>query len=415
VWAEFGVRVEENERENPNQFRRQLFDVIRDSGLRPGSVATKKMLAFEFGLGERLLWELSTPRNFFLHERWKPKVEQSGLTCELRAHRAELKDGGRHSALSRSWSFEDQNCIAVRVDSVDAFRRLSSIVGLANSELHLASEAVSRWIGRLKDHFPDFERFDEPDVDFDAQEREYKLEVARALRADLQQAGSPREIADAIHAALVKSNLLPWRAYWPMSPKGDADRDQLWPALASLSQAALGPANNHPAALEAFVDAWRNAVPNGSADPARQIAEFLFLHLAPDEGIYIRHSVRQDFWLEAVGSRFPAHTAMADVYRDELRFMQAVRRAFEREGLAPRDMVDVQARFGLPIAIGTGMSTLTTGLHSREQQLRQQWTHLMNFEDREATLPISKALRIREIIGFARPARGSNASILQRR
>ena len=34
---------------------------------------------------------------------------------------------------------------------------------------------------------------------------------------------------------------------------------------------------------------------------------------------------------------------MADTYRDEWRFMQAVRRAFADRGLAPRDMIDVQS------------------------------------------------------------------------
>src|SRR3546814_12795827 len=77
-------------------------------------------------------------------------------------------------------------------------------------------------------------------------------------------------------------------------------------------------------------------------DPSRQSAEFLFLHLAPQEGIYIRHTVRQDLWQAAVGSRFPDHASMADTYRDELRFMQAVRRASEATGLAPRDLVAVQ-------------------------------------------------------------------------
>src|SRR3546814_19158325 len=78
-------------------------------------------------------------------------------------------------------------------------------------------------------------------------------------------------------------------------------------------------------------------------DPSRQSAEFLFLHLSPQGGIYIRHTVRQDLWQEAVGSRFPDHASMADTYRDALRFMQAVRRAFEANGLAPRDLVDVQS------------------------------------------------------------------------
>src|SRR3546814_13827243 len=90
-----------------------------------------------------------------------------------------------------------------------------------------------------------------------------------------------------------------------MSPKGNADRARLWPALRALVEAALGAAEDHARALEAFVDAWLEAVTEGKPDPARQIAEFMFLHLAPQEGIYIRHTVRQDLWQEAVGHRFP--------------------------------------------------------------------------------------------------------------
>src|SRR3546814_13176973 len=79
-----------------------------------------------------------------------------------------------------------------------------------------------------------------------------------------------------------------------MSPKGNADRARLWPALRALVEAALGAAEDHARALEAFVDAWLEAVTEGKPDPARHIAEFLFLHLAPQAGIYISHTVRQD-------------------------------------------------------------------------------------------------------------------------
>lgn len=205
------------------------------------------------------------------------------------------------------------------------------------------SVAITRWITRLRDFFPNLDRFDRPDPDFDARERDYKLETANRLRERLARASSDQDIADAVHAALSGSNLLPWRAYWPMSPTGDADRSRLWPALARLVEAASGDPAGHPDALEAFTQEWIRSVPDGKAEPARQIAEFLFLHLNPEAGIYIRHTVRQDFWLEAVGSRFPEHASMADTYREELRFMQAVKQAFEDRGLAPRDMIDVQS------------------------------------------------------------------------
>ncbi|WP_291154412.1 AAA family ATPase [Ensifer sp. SSB1] len=203
--------------------------------------------------------------------------------------------------------------------------------------------AVTRWIERLRLFFPGLDRFDKPDPDFDAGERDYKLEIATELRSALKRAATEEESADAIHSALVKSNLLPWRAYWPMSPKGDADRERLWPALSDLGRAALGAPEGHAAALEAFVAAWMEAVPKGSPDSARQIAEFLFLHISPDEGTYIRHTVRQDLWLEAVGRKFPTHASMAQTYAEEQRFMRAVRQAFEERGLAPRDMIDVQS------------------------------------------------------------------------
>lgn len=254
-----------------------------------------------------------------------------------------MKDGGRHSALSRDWSFGDADCCVLRIENAEALRHLIAVLPQPGDRLVLTPAAITRWIERLRHFFPALDRFDRPDPHFDEAERTYKLEIAAELKTVIAQAGSDRELVDAVNIALAKSNLLQWRAYWPMSSKGDADRGQLWPALRTLVDAALGAPNGHASALEAFVAAWIAAVPDGKPDPARQIAEFLFLHLAPDEGIYIRHSVRQDLWLEAVGSRFPDHASIADTYRDEWRFMQAVRHVFADRGLAPRDMIDVQS------------------------------------------------------------------------
>jgi len=344
MWSEFQARIEENEQDRPVPLRRALFDVICGSGLRPGQGVTKKMLAFEFDQAERLLWEIEYPaRNVFLPERWQHRLEQAGFACELRPYQKGVEDGGRHSALSREWSFGNADCVVLHMDSADDLRRLLDLLLQSSAELTLDHAAVARWITRLRHFFPTLDRFDRPDPDFDGLERDYKLEIASELRPALEGAASEQEVADAINSALAKSNLLPWQAYWPMSPKGDADREKLWPELQELANAALGDPSGYAEALDAFGRVWVETVPQGKPDPARQIAEFLFLHLAPADGIYVRHTVRQDLWLEAVGSRFPDHGSLADTYRDELRFMQAVRRAFEANGLAPRDMIDVQS------------------------------------------------------------------------
>lgn len=342
MWESFEARLDENERERPLPLRGALFDVLRGSGLRPGGGVTKKMVSFEFGAGECLLWEIQNPANIFLHVKWRDRVEANGFASELRPYQSGIKDGGRHSALSRDWSFGDADCFVVRIDDVEALRRLLRVLSNYDDALVLNPAAITRWIERLRHFFPALDRFDRPDPHFDDAERTYKLEIATELKAAITQPGSDQDLADAVNSALAKSNLLQWRAYWPMSPKGDADREKLWPALRELVDAALGAADGHALALDAFVNAWIAAVPNGKPDPARQIGEFLLLHLAPNEGIYIRHSVRQDLWLQAVGSRFPDHSSVADTYRDELRFMKAVRSAFEAQGLAPRDMIDVQ-------------------------------------------------------------------------
>lgn len=343
MWDAIEARIIENERERPLALRQELFDVIRESGLKAGSGITKKMVSLEFGAGERLLWEIEIPTNFYLHDKWRDRVEAGGFDWEPREYRNGLKDGGRHTALSRSWSFGEADCIVVRIKSPEELSALMAVFLGSEHELVLDPKAITRWIERLRHFFPDLDRFDRPDPKFDAEERHYKLEIAAALKAAVEQKRSDLDLASAVISALEESNMLQWRAYWPMSTKGDANREMLWPALSRFVTAALGPADGHASALESFVDTWLNAVPNGKPDPARQIGEFLLLHLAPNEGIYIRHSVRQDFWLEAVGSRFPTHQSIADTYCVEWRFMDAVRRAFSDRGLAPRDMIDVQS------------------------------------------------------------------------
>ncbi|WP_300396181.1 AAA family ATPase [Henriciella sp.] len=344
MWDEIEERVNQNERENPVPLRTRLLQSIKRSGLTPGEGATKKMVSFVFGVGDHLVWSIESSANtFYLSPQWQEKIHQAGLTSDLRPYQNGLQDGGRHSGLNRAWSFPGQDCIAVRVDNISDFERLLTAIFKRPDDLVLKPEAVTRWIERLRHFFPDFDRFDRPLYEFDESERDYKLETASKLGEELKQAASDQDIENAVHRALSESNLLQWRTYWPMSPKGDADRARLWPALKALLQATSGNPEQHPEAVAAFVRAWGDATGEAQQDAPRQIAEFLLMHLDPEHGIYIRSSLRDELWREAVGSKFPAHASIADTYRDERRFMIAVRRAFEERDLAPRDMIDVQS------------------------------------------------------------------------
>ncbi|OOY24904.1 hypothetical protein BMI91_00175 [Thioclava sediminum] len=344
TWDMIAARIAENDAEKPNPLRAGLFDSLRGTSLQPNGNATKYMVGFKSEAGEKIVWELKgAARNFFVAPKWEVQAKAVGLGCERRPYVMGEKDGKRHSALNRPWSFPERDCLRVLVNTTDDLQKLIAVIDQQVAEPVLFSAAITRWIARLRQFFPDLVRFDRPDPDFDASEREYKIDGAARLTAALASAPDDTAVLEAVHDALAKSNLLSWRVYWPMSPKGNGDVAKIAAALRALVAAAQGPADDHPRALADFVAAWLGAVPDAQRDPARQIGEFLLMHLSPDTGIYIRHSVREDFWREAYGAKFPASDDLAEIYRQEHAFMTAIRDAFIDRGLAPRDMIDVQS------------------------------------------------------------------------
>lgn len=345
MWDAIAARIAENDAEEMVPLRRILLTVLQAAGAAAlPDAATKKMVGMQLASGERLVWEIDgQARNFFVASKWAAALEGAGFSPDPRPFVAGERDGKRHSALNRAWSFPGQDCLRVIIESGRDLQLLLEALGAAAPTLALDPAAVARWISRLRQFFPDLDRFDRPDPVFDARERDYKLQVAARLRAAIAEARDDATVLAAVHDGLVKSNLLPWRAYWSMSPKGDGDAARLAPALRALVEAAQGPAVAHPQALADFAAAWAEAVPNPQRDHARQIGEFVLLHLAPETAVYMRASVREAFWREGFGTKFPASSDLAETYRLELQFMQAVRDAFSARGLAPRDMIDIQS------------------------------------------------------------------------
>ncbi|MGK7653226.1 AAA family ATPase [Roseovarius sp. B08] len=208
--------------------------------------------------------------------------------------------------------------------------------------LALIPNTIDRWVLKLKTAFPNFQSFDPPCREFDESERAYKLATKRLIEESLRNQDAEARVADLVNA-LSDGNLLNWRVTAPLTPNGKADRNLTGPALLAMAEAASGPQEAHGTALARFVDSWCEAVPGNQRDSARQIGEFLLMHLSPAVGTYIRATVRDDLWQDAVGEKFPAPHNLAETYRLEQAFMRAVREAFTERGLAPRDFIDVQS------------------------------------------------------------------------
>ncbi len=344
-WSSFTSRIDELEaKRKPSPNRRAVFEVIRSSKLRPNpdydaSLYLGPMIDPQ---GRPVCLEYTNDRpNLWFHESHVAALLDAGLDPSRKPPLGEDSEG-RHSGL-KSKGFQDID--AWKLGDLDPEKTRAALVALGlTGDLQLDPNAVTRWIDRLRHFFPDLVRFDHPDPAFDEAEREYKLETINRLRPALESAHDDSSITLAVFVAATDSNnLLDWRTSEPLNPKSSADHGLLDPGVASLVRAGLGAPEGHAGALDIFARVWKEAVPKGTEDAARQIGEFVFFHLWPENAVYIRHTVRQDLWREAVGTPFPKHATLAQSYTDEMRFMQAVRKALEVRGLAPRDMIDIQS------------------------------------------------------------------------
>jgi 5-methylcytosine-specific restriction protein B len=134
LWQDFEERIVENEQGEQIKYgevaplRRAYFELIK-SKLRRGEGVTKKMVAFEFGGGERLLWEITRPAsNFYLSTRWQSTLDEAGFQPKACPYHHGMKDGGRHSALNREWAFPKKDCLKVRIESHQDLSRLLDLL-----------------------------------------------------------------------------------------------------------------------------------------------------------------------------------------------------------------------------------------------------------------------------------------------
>lgn len=146
MWQEVEQRIAENEadrKQPPSPLRRDILDELKRTQISTVHT-TKKMASFELPGGERLLWELTSPSvNFFVRGTLQNRLMAAGFPTESRPFEQSRKpDGGRHSALSRDWSFGQEDCACVKIQVVEDVDRLVSAI--SNEKPVLMAPVLSR-------------------------------------------------------------------------------------------------------------------------------------------------------------------------------------------------------------------------------------------------------------------------------
>ena len=249
-WSSFTNRISELEtKRKPSANRRAVFEVIRNSKLRPNPDYDASLylgpLIDPQGLPLCLEYTNDRP-NLWFHESHVPALRDAGLEPSRKPPSGSDSEGRHHGLKSKGF----QDIDAWKLGDLDPDRARAALTALGFAgDFQLDPTAVKRWIERLQHFFPSLDRFDRPDPDFDEAERNYKLATINKLRPALESAGDDSSITEAVFTAATDSNnLLDWRTSEPLSPKSNADHGLLDPAVASLVHAALRSPEEHAAA-----------------------------------------------------------------------------------------------------------------------------------------------------------------------
>lgn len=339
-WADIEGQIRIRDAEAPAAMRATMPRLLRAAGLTPFRAPTKKMAYFRAPAGALVAWAIDPPAtSLFFEEGARSALEAAGLTVERLVREAD--GSGRHSNLNPADVFGDQPCLRIRVSSAEEARAALAAV-VHRGTMALDPAALDCWIELLQRRFPGFRSFRKGAEGFDAEERNFKIATREALLAQLDTAGGAEDRATAAVEAFKRSNLVNWRVFHPLTPTGNPGLGPLAGPVSDLIEAAMGPAEHHPQAVNTFVEEWIARVPEAQRDAARQICGFLLMHLAPEAAVFWRRGVLDPLYREATGTRFPRSPDAAAEYAEELRFAEAIRAAFEERGLAPRDLIDVQ-------------------------------------------------------------------------
>lgn len=218
--------------------------------------------------------------------------------------------------------------------------------------------ALNEYLGRLKTSFPTFVRFGEGDEDLYAAERGYKLELVTLFRDEIaprlnalpkDEGGLTRLGSDVIGLLTRKlsnghpQNLVGWRYTAPLQKLTASDRARLAVLVADLVDGG-DPITRR---VDRFVPALRalladSAQETGWAAMTRSVTSFLLMIADPTRHVIIK---TREFnrALKACGcAPLPNRALTGEDYLYVQSFVLSLQDLMTEEGLAPRDLIDVQ-------------------------------------------------------------------------
>ena len=221
------------------------------------------------------------------------------------------------------------------------------------------NNVLQEYLDRLKANYPGFLSFGQGDMKLAADERAPKLELIdlfnQSLEAELKHLPADETTQSRLGDELVSlftrklsygapQNLVGWRYWTPLTKLTASEKAQFARATAELLYGQSSIENR----VDAFVPELRqllasNLGQSGWAAISRSLTTFLLMLSNPLEHVIIKTQEFRRAFKAFLGKSLPNQALTGANYLEIQGFLQSLQAEMQTQGLAPRDLIDVQA------------------------------------------------------------------------
>lgn len=249
--------------------------------------------------------------------------------------------------------------------------------------------ALAELQARFRAHMPDFETFDRPGEIYPERERSYKDELVDLFQSEVLPRASSfgltdapaRELLTAYYSVLTRTlpssgkpqNLVSWQAVDRLKPKDPTTAAALGDALNALLTGDDVATDRLDAFIATAGDIFRAAGATGPRGIARFLGSCALMLQSPDDFLVIRTDLFEKAMAHLKNAQFPSYAHEDARVRTALAVAEAVFDALQKQGWAPRDLIDVQSFLWVALTyddVGTAASTFALEATSFLEQFR---------------------------------------------